>query len=133
MSARPSYMVTVIREGTLWTATVEGLPPGCVGVTDVEHFAHLDVEVRDLVAGLTDATPESFTLVWLYTGDREYTVELDELFAWEKRAKEAVERREEARRSAVEAMRAAGLSQRAIADVVGLSHQRVQQLLAEAS
>jgi hypothetical protein len=59
-----TYDVTVTRDGTLWAAVVDGLPSHFVGATDVERFADLDLEVRDLVAGLTDADPESFDLRW---------------------------------------------------------------------
>lgn len=45
-----SYDVTVTRDDNLWVALVDG-----VGATDVEHFSDLDVEVRDYVAGVTDA------------------------------------------------------------------------------
>jgi hypothetical protein len=130
MSERPTYGVTVTREDQLWTATVDGLPPTSIGVTDVEHFADLDTEVRDLIAGLTDADPDAFDLVWHYVqGDREYTPSLEVLREWDSQARMAAERRDAARLAAIEEMKAAGLPLRAIADVVGISHQRVDQLL----
>lgn len=46
-----AYHVTVTRDSGLWAAVVDGLPPHVVGATDVERFADLDVEVRDLIAG----------------------------------------------------------------------------------
>jgi hypothetical protein len=64
MAERPTYGVTVTREDQLWTAAIDGLPPHVVGVTDVEHLADLEVEVRDLVAGLTDSEPNAFVLSW---------------------------------------------------------------------
>jgi hypothetical protein len=64
MAERPAYRVTVTREDQLWTAAVDGLRPHMVGVTDVERFADLEVEVRDLVAGLTDSEPNAFVLSW---------------------------------------------------------------------
>lgn len=84
MSDRPTYGVTVTREDQLWTARVDGLPPTAIGVTDVEHFADLDTEVRDLIAGLTDTDPDAFDLVWHYVqGDREFTPSLDALWEWD--------------------------------------------------
>ena len=62
----PMYTITVTRDADLWAAQVGGLPAGCVGATDVQHAADLDVEVRDLVAGLTDTTPDAFDLDWRY-------------------------------------------------------------------
>lgn len=61
-----TYEVIVTREDNLWVADVQGLPPHLVGATDVEHFADLDVEVRDLVAGLTDTDPDGITIRWRY-------------------------------------------------------------------
>jgi hypothetical protein len=63
-----SYDVNVTRDGSLWAAVVVGLPTHVVGATDVEHFADLDTEVRDLIAGLTDAAPGSLDLRWQYVG-----------------------------------------------------------------
>lgn len=56
-----TYDVTVTREDDLWVADItgEGLGPAA---TDVERFADLDTEVRDLIAGLTDADPGSLGL-----------------------------------------------------------------------
>ena len=42
---------------------------GLIGVTDVGRFADLEVEVRDLVASLTDTDPDAFDLTWHYTQD----------------------------------------------------------------
>ena len=61
-----TYQVTVTRDSGLWVADIAGLPPNAFGVTDVERFADLDVEVRGLIAGLTDTDPDSFDLTWRY-------------------------------------------------------------------
>ncbi|HEX4701909.1 MAG TPA: MerR, partial [Pseudonocardiaceae bacterium] len=70
----PSYSVTVSREDNLLVAVVADLPGGA---TDVQHFADLDTEVRDLIAGLTDADSEDFWIEWHYMqGGHEYTLAL---------------------------------------------------------
>ena len=61
---RRTYTITVTRDDNLWAAQIGGLPPGRIGVTDVARFADLEAEVRDLVAGLTDADPDEFDLAW---------------------------------------------------------------------
>jgi hypothetical protein len=41
-----TYAVIVTRDGSLWAAVVDGLPPHVIGATDVERFADLDVRAR---------------------------------------------------------------------------------------
>ncbi|GAA3363987.1 MerR [Saccharopolyspora gregorii] len=125
------YRVDVSRESSGWVAVVRGLP---AGATEVDHFDELDVEVRDLIAGLADREPDSFDLSWHYRqGDVEYTRPVEELVHWREQSRRAAENAERARLEIITTLRAAGLSQRVIAEVIGTSHQRVAQLLAEAS
>jgi DNA-directed RNA polymerase specialized sigma24 family protein len=110
-------------------SVVEGLSGGA---TDTERFADVEEDVRDLVAGLTDTDPDSFSLEFHLEQDgREYTPVVANLREQEERARRAVEQRDESRRVAVTAMRNANLSYRAIAEILGLSHERVAQLARE--
>jgi DNA-directed RNA polymerase specialized sigma24 family protein len=121
--------VTVAREDGLWVAVVDGLAGGA---TDVEHFNELDTEVRDLISGLADVDPHEFDIEWHFEQNgRDYTPVLQRLHEWETAAENAIKHRDASRRAAIVAMRSATLSYRDIADVLGLSHQRVAQLAAE--
>ncbi|WP_339125547.1 hypothetical protein [Pseudonocardia sp. D17] len=53
-------------ENDLWVAVVDGLPAGMNSATDVERFADLDAEVRDLIAGLLDVGRHSFDVDWRF-------------------------------------------------------------------
>lgn len=124
-----TYRVTVTRQDGVWFADVDGLPAHLIGATDVPRFADLDVEVRDLLAGLLGREPEDldigFTVLFGGTDVSNAVAELDEVVT----ALEAAEdRRDELRAELIRAGAAAGLSQAAIADVVGVSQQRVAQL-----
>lgn len=127
-----SYDVAVTRDDNLWVALVDG-----VGATDVEHFSDLEVEVRDYVAGMTDADPNDLAIHWRYeVNGRDVTDALARFMAAERELRGAMEleaakaaARDAARLDAINAVRVAGLSQRVAADVVGLSHQRVHQLV----
>ena len=131
---RPTYTVTVSRDENLWAAQVDGLPPGLIGVTDVGRLADLEVEVRDLVAGLTDTDPDAFDLTWRYTQDgHDYTTSFQEAREWQRRLAEAEANRDRYRADAARDMARAGLSQRAIGDALGISHQRVGQILNEST
>lgn len=123
----PAYEITVFREDDLWVADI----PQLTAATDMFRFADLDVEVRDLIAGLTDAEPHSFDLSWRYVaGADDVTDLIVELGEVEHTAARATSRRDTLRREIIARMSAAGVSQRAIGDVLGLSHQRVHQLAA---
>lgn len=132
----PTYGVTVTHEDGLWVAVVDGLPADTNGATDVEHFHDLDVEVRDLIAGLVDVDPESFDLAWRYVlGDADVTERIDllagsvlEAETTAAAASDAAAALGQARTEVIRTLQAAGLSQRTIADVLQLSHQRVGQL-----
>lgn len=127
-----SYDVTVTREDNLWVALVDD-----IGATDVEHFPELDVEVRDYIAGMTDTDPDDLAVRWRYeVNGRDVTDALARFLAIERELHEIMEQeaakaaeRDAARLDAIKAMRSAGLSQRVAADVLGLSHQRVHQLV----
>ncbi len=125
----PTYSVVVSREDGLWVAVVEGLP---AGATDVEKFEDLHDAVRDLIASLRDVDPDSFWIDWHYRlGTQDLTALIENLREWEHLAEHAVHHRDVTRKAAVESMRSAGLSYREIADVIGVSHQRVGQLVAQ--
>ncbi len=121
------YNVVVTREGNLWVADVVDLRPG---VTDVEHFGDLNVEVRDLIAGLTDSDPHDCTIRWRYEiNGIDVTEKLNKLLAVESELRAVTTTREAVRNEAVATLAQAGVSQRAIGDVVGVSHQRINQLI----
>lgn len=122
-----TYHVTVTREDGLWVANIAELSPGA---TDVEHFADLETEVRDLISGLSDADPDELEVSWRYVVDE--TDVTDVVQSWARAERElavASSAREEARANVMSALRHARMSQAAIGDLLGLSHQRVHQLV----
>lgn len=131
-----AYTVTVTREDNLWVADIDGMPSNFIGATDVERFSDLDIEVRDLIAGLTDADPDDFAINWRYVvNGHDVTDQFHRFLAIEAELREQMRRESELRAARDQARVAlprdlseAGLSQRAIGDAVDLSHQRVSQL-----
>lgn len=122
------YEVTVLREDGAWVADVRGAGLGSAA-TQTDRFADLDTEVRDLVAGLTDTDPGSFGLAWRYLLDgRDVTSVLVNLAEREHAYREAAAARDAARREVIRTLLDARLSQSAIGDVLGLSHQRIHQI-----
>lgn len=124
-----TYDVRIRREDGVWFADVDGLPAHLVGATDVPRFADRDVEVRDLVAGLTDTAPDEFELRWrIDFGHVDVTGLIVEFEVVEHDLDVLEARRDELRRELIRVGLAAKLPQSAIADVLGLSQQRVHQL-----
>lgn len=119
-----TYHVDVFREDELWVADIVDL-----GATDMLRFAELDDQVRDYISLMTDVEPDAFDLHWHYRAGTDDVTELIEGLAQvEIDVEQATTRRDALRRQIITRMSAAGLSQRAIGDVLGLSHQRVHQL-----
>lgn len=52
-----TYQVEVTREGQWWVAVVDGLAGGA---TEASSLVALEVEVRDLISGLTNADEQAF-------------------------------------------------------------------------
>jgi hypothetical protein len=122
------YEVTVIREDGMWVADIHGAGLGPTA-TQTDTFAELDTEVRDLIAGLTDTDPDSFGVAWRYVLDgRDVTSVIIDLAESEHAYRDAATARYAARREVIRALMDARLSQSAIGDVLGLSHQRIHQL-----
>jgi hypothetical protein len=124
-----TYQVDVTRADGLWVADIWG--PGLgPAATDTVHFADLDAEVRDLIAGLTDTDLDEFELTWRYNlGGADLTGAISRLLKAEVGLQKATKAYEEARRIALRELASTGLSQSVIGDVLGLSHQRIHQLL----
>ena len=128
---RPTYTITVIRDDNLWAAQIGGLPPGRIGVTDVGTSPTSRPRCPISLPGSTDADPDEFDLVWRYVQhDHDYTAALEQSHEWQRRLAEAEANRDRYRAAAAHDMTRAGLSQRAIGDALGVSHQRVGQILA---
>ncbi len=125
-----TYEVIVSRADGMWAVIIGGLPPGVIGAIDVDRFADLDAEVREFIADLTDTEPTGFRLLWQYiVGDLDVTIELSGYAHAEAALQEAALARDAARRAALDALSGTGVSQSVIGDILGLSHQRVHQLL----
>ena len=124
-----SYQVEVTREDGLWVADIWAPRLG-PAATDTVRFADLEAEVRDLIAGVTDSEPADFELTWRYNiGGVDMTETISRLLKAEAGLQRATQAHEEARRAALQELAGTGLSQAVIGDVLGVSHQRVHQLL----
>jgi Homeodomain-like domain len=86
--------------------------------------------VRDIIAGLTGSEPDEAILSWRFAIDEaDVTQAVTWLLDAEAELRNATRLRTEARSQALRELADAGLPQSAIGDILGVSHQRVHQLL----
>lgn len=124
-----AYEVTVTRESNLWVADVKDrrLAPAAM---DYEHLADLHEDLPSFIADIANVDPDDVEIAYRYeVNGRDLTAPLQRLMNAEQELRRLQAESERARKEALATMADAGLSQRAMADAVGLSHQRVQQLV----
>lgn len=122
-----TYDVDVTREDGFWVAVVRGVRGGA---TETRRLSALESEVRDLLGGLLDVPGDELQLefhlehalgIGAYKAVGSYDQAKRELTS-------AQWLYESAQRDAVHELRVAGISLRDAATILGISHQRVQQL-----
>ena len=122
----PAFTVAVTREAGVWTAKVTDGLDGAAG--EFKQFVDVDPGMRKIIANLTALPPERFHLRWRYEFDDADATELVLQYQEAHRiAEDVAEWREGVRARLVSALNGQ-ISQRAIADLLGLSHQRVNQI-----
>jgi hypothetical protein len=121
-----SYDVTVTREAPYWVAVVGGVRGGA---TEARRLDRLETEVRDLLAGMLDVDEDSFELRWHYEPALGQAAKaLHKLQKSRLQYETSRAAYDESQAAAVAELRAAGLSLRDAAHLLGISFQRVQQL-----
>lgn len=125
-----TYNVTVTHEDNLWVADVANTPSHVVGVMDYEHLADLHADVASFIADLLNVSETEVAVEYHYeVGGRDVTAALRHLLTAEQELRGAQQERERARKETLAELTDAGVSQATIGDVLGLSHQRVHQLV----
>jgi predicted RNase H-like HicB family nuclease len=120
------YRATATRDGRWWAVEIHGFPPNYAAVTQGRDLAEAETNARKATALLLDV-PESAVEIDLHVN------EADDVVAEVERAR--VRRKEAAREEQAILVRAArvlieqGMTQRDAARLLGLSFQRVHQLL----
>ena len=125
MVAEVKYEVHAERDERYWMLTV----PAIDRVTQARNVREIEVMARDLIAIMTDAEPDSFEIEVKY--DLPATVE-EHLAAAARLRDEAARANHDAAlesRAAARELVDAGLPLRDAAAVLGVSHQRVAQLV----
>lgn len=126
--------MTVTRESDLWVAVATAADGTRIGALDFIGFEEVHNTMPEYVADMTGIDPDEIAIDWRYEiNGRDVTVEIRHLRAASEEQRRAQKDANRALVEALKAMSSAGLSQRTIAGVVRLSHQRVNQLIKDKS
>ena len=122
-----TYSATASREARWWLLSLPELDI----VTQAKSLDRAEATVRDLIAVWLDVPADSFGVVIEPKVADEWTQLLRDTRQARTAADEASERAQKLVRKSVATLHDAGLSTREVGLLVGVSYQRVQQLLAE--
>jgi hypothetical protein len=121
------YDVEVTREGRWWMISI----PALDGLTQARRLDEVEDMARSYISVDTDAPPSTVELgkVSIWVGTDEVNTAHDEIAALRAEARAAEERAAERAREVANRLAAADVPVRDIAAVLGVSHQRVSQLV----
>jgi len=122
-----TYRVIATHEERFWLLSVPELDV----VTQARTLDRAEATVRDLIAVWLDVPADSFAVEVEPRLDDEWTKLLRETKDARATADKASARASELLRTSVTTLHDAGLSAREVGSLVGISYQRVQQLLAK--
>jgi hypothetical protein len=129
--AMSAHIVTVTREDDLWVAVATDPDGSTIGALDFTDFDDLHETMPEFIIDMTSGEARP-TIVWRYDiNGKDVTLEIQHLRDIEAEARRVQQEQERARKDALAALMDAGLSQRVMANVMRLSHQRVHQLVHE--
>lgn len=125
-----TFTVTVTREDNLWVAVATDPDGTILGALDFTDFSEVQETMPAFIADMAETDNASPTIAWRYEiNGKDVTAEIRHLLAVEAQLHQVQREQERARKEALAALTDAGLSQRIMANVMHLSHQRIHQLV----
>ena len=126
MTERKTYRVTAEREPDWWYVKVEEIGHS----TQAKRLDGVEDMARDLIAIVEDVPEDSFDVV-LTVGVGAAQAALEEALAARAQAEASQRAAHESTRAAALALRQVGMPLRDIGQLLGLTHQRISQLVSE--
>lgn len=126
MSARKTYRATAVRDGGLWLLDV----PEIERVTQARRLDQAELMVRSLISIMTGEPEDSFDVTIQPQLESAMSEVVLRAVAAKARAAAAQAEASNLQREAVRLMTESGMTIRDAGDLLGITHQRVAQLLA---
>ena len=127
--APTSYRVEVVRSGSWWAVTI---PQIRGAYTQAKRLDHVEAMAREVIALMLDIDETDVGALDIEVEPPSSVVDLLAALRQSERAAEDARRAvAAAQRRAVDELRAAGLPMRDVGRLLGVSHQRVSQILAK--
>lgn len=126
MNDRKKYRVTAERDGDWWVISF----PQLRGASQARRLDRVEAVARDYIYGLTDEPPDAFDVEVVPLLGERLDGMIDEALGAREVANEAQRRASDITRSTASELQRLGLSMRDIGILLGVTHQRAQQLLA---
>ena len=123
-----SYEATVERDGRFWLVRVDG-----IGATQARNLRELDAMTRDLVAVMTETPAGEAEVTYQFLLPDTVRGHLDRATVLREASARANAEAAAEVRAAARELADAGLTMRDIGQLLGVSYQRAQQLVSEAS
>lgn len=125
---RPKYTVIAHRDGSWWAISVRELDNV---FTQARRLDRVEYMARDAISLLFEVPPDSFDIEVIQNLDPPTQEQLEDVKALREAVVEWRRRWKETTSETVRSLAASGYAQRDIGRLVGISHQRVAQLLAD--
>lgn len=119
------YTANVEQDGRFWLIRVEEIDR----VTQARNLREVEEMARDLIAVMEEVESDSFALTINLSLPANAQHHIDEALRLREEAAEANRRAAEESRAAAKELAASGLPLRDVGKVLGVSHQRAQQLV----
>ena len=126
MTERKTYLVTAEREPEWWYVRIAEIGHS----TQAKRLSGVEPMARDLIAFVEDVPADSFDVELSVTVGSAQTA-LDVALAARSEAEASQRAAQESTKAAAMALRQVGMPLRDIGQLLGLTHQRISQLVAE--
>ena len=127
------YKAIAIHDPPWWSIEItEGLPDHMLGVSQARRLTEVESIAREVIADLTEVDPNEVDVEVTIQTPAPVAAAQDALAHAESNAQKATRATIECRRRVALAARDEGLTMREVAKLLGISHQRVSQLISTA-